>query len=116
MKIVALEALNLRSLQNIRWEPGILNVLIGPNGSGKSNLVLLLKLLAQSARGKLSDTVLSLGGISPLLWDRKPKGFAVRLKATSPPESETLTGGGSHTRFTFIRKAVVASIGSRRRV
>jgi predicted ATPase len=81
MKIAALEVRNFRSLQDIRWEPGGLNVLIGPNGSGKTNLVLLLKLIAQSARGKLSETVLRLGGINPLLWDRKSVRFSFLLKA-----------------------------------
>lgn len=65
MNILSLEARDFRSLQNIRWEPGNLNVLIGPNGSGKTNLVLFLKLIAQSAQGKLSDSILRLGGSAP---------------------------------------------------
>ncbi len=87
MRIVSLEAHDFRSLQNVRWEPGRLNVLIGPNGSGKTNLVLLLKLMTQSALGKLSETVLRSGGISPLLWDRKSDGFSFLLM-TSADERE----------------------------
>jgi len=87
MKILSLEARDFRSLQNIRWEPAGLNVLIGPNGSGKTNLVLLLKLIAQSARGKLSETVLRLGGISPLLWDWKSDGFSFLLMTTTDDET-----------------------------
>ena len=87
MKITSFEARDFRSLQNIRWDPGGLNVLIGPNGSGKTNLVLLLKLIAQSARGKLSDSILRLGGISPLLWDRKSEGFSFLLKTSTDDET-----------------------------
>jgi hypothetical protein len=37
MKIRQLSIEGFRSLKNVVWEPGDLNVLIGPNGSGKSN-------------------------------------------------------------------------------
>ena len=82
MRIGSLEVQNFRSLRNIRWEPGGLNVLIGPNGSGKTNLVLLLKLIAQSARGKLSETVHRLGGIGPLFRDRQSDAFSFLLNTT----------------------------------
>ncbi len=49
MRVVSLAVRDFRSLRNVRWEPGALNVVIGPNGSGKTNLVLFLKLIAQSA-------------------------------------------------------------------
>jgi len=86
MRIVSLDARDFRSLQSVRWEPGVLNVLIGPNGSGKTNLVLLLKLMTQSARGKLAESIIRLGGITPLLWDRKADGFAFELR-TTPDEA-----------------------------
>jgi predicted ATPase len=82
MRILELKAKGFRSLRDITWSPGDLNVLIGPNGSGKTNLVLLLRLIAQSARGKLGDFVLRQGGIAPLLWDRKDGEFSFRLDLT----------------------------------
>jgi predicted ATPase len=82
MRILNLEAKGFRSLRDITWSPGDLNVLIGPNGSGKTNLVLLLRLIAQSARGKLGDFVLRQGGIAPLLWDRKGGEFSFQLGLT----------------------------------
>jgi len=97
MRIVSLEARGFRSLQKIYWEPGGLNVLIGPNGSGKTNLVLLLKLIAQSARGKLSDSILRLGGISPLLWDYKSEGFSFLLKTAENDGSPD----ASHEAFSY---------------
>ena len=50
---------------------------------GKTNLVILLKLIAQSAQGKLSSAILRLGGIGPLLCDHKADGFSFLLKSTS---------------------------------
>jgi predicted ATPase len=83
MKIARLAVSGFRSLRNVSWEPGNLNVLIGPNGSGKTNLVLLLKLIARSARGELSDFVLRAGGITALLWDRRAKELLLKLETTS---------------------------------
>src|SRR5690242_17953695 len=97
MRIISLEARDFRSLRNVRWEPGGMNVLIGPNGSGTTNLVLLLDLIAQSARGKLSESVLRLGGISPLLWDRKSAGFSFRLTTTADEENPD----ASHLALTY---------------
>jgi predicted ATPase len=95
MKVVNLEVKGFRSLREITWRPGDLNVLIGPNGSGKTNLVLLLKLIAQSARGKLGDFVLRAGGIAPLLWDRKAEEFSFELVTTSDELSRDLAPCGS---------------------
>ncbi len=83
MKVAQLAARGFRSLRNVSWEPGNLNVLIGPNGSGKTNLVLLLKLIARSARGELGDFVLRAGGIAPLLWDRRAEELSLTLRTTS---------------------------------
>jgi len=69
MGIQRLEISGFRSLADVIWEPGPLNVLIGPNGSGKSNLLRALQLLKAAAEGRLSKTVLSWGGMVPLLWD-----------------------------------------------
>jgi predicted ATPase len=69
-----------RSLNKVTWEPGRLNVIIGPNGSGKSNLLRSLALLQQAARGELSNEVLRLGGIAPLLWDGQASEVAWTVK------------------------------------
>jgi predicted ATPase len=69
MSIRRLIVEGFRSLRDVTWEPGKLNVVIGPNGSGKSNLLRALALLQKSASGELSQEVLRLGGIAPRLWD-----------------------------------------------
>ena len=69
MGIQKLTVRGFRSLREVEWRPGRLNVLIGPNASGKSNLLRAMALLQKSAQGELSQEILRMGGISPLLWD-----------------------------------------------
>ncbi len=82
-----------RSLKSVVWRPGGLNVLIGPNGSGKSNLVKALGLLSRSASGKLYETMVGMGGVSPLLWDGQVD--EIRWKLTLDLEGEIPTYGFS---------------------
>jgi predicted ATPase len=86
MAIQRLEIAGFRSLENIVWDPGPLNVLIGPNGSGKSNLLRALVLLKRAAEGKLSDLVKESDGINALLWDGQAKELKFRLR-TDPVAS-----------------------------
>ncbi len=53
MKITRLDIEGFRSLQNVSWFPGDLNVIIGSNGTGKSNLLRFMELISVSAQGKL---------------------------------------------------------------
>ena len=69
VKIVQLDIQGFRSLKNVSWYPGDLNVVIGPNGSGKSNLLRMLELISAAAQGKLENFVSSSGGINQLSWD-----------------------------------------------
>lgn len=71
MGIKSLEIKGFRSLREVRWEPGRLNVLIGPNGSGKSNLLDACALLQEATQGKLAEGIARRGGITPLLWDQR---------------------------------------------
>ncbi len=82
MKIEELEIKGFRSLCDVKWKPGDLNVIIGPNASGKSNLLKALELLAMSAIGKLGDYIQKEGGMIPLLWDgrRRPGTISMRIK------------------------------------
>ena len=66
MKLLKLHIENFRSLRNVTWEPGDLNVLIGPNAGGKSNLLKAIDFLAAAAAGDLREHVLEHGGIGPL--------------------------------------------------
>ncbi len=69
MKIVQLDIQGFRSLKDVSWRPGDLNVIIGPNGSGKSNLLKMLELISAAAQGKLSDYIQRSGGMGAIVWD-----------------------------------------------
>ncbi len=83
MGIQKLRVKGFRSLKDVTWEPGRLNVLIGPNGSGKSNLLRALSLLQHGARGDLPREVLRQGGVTPLLWDGQARGLSWEVKDDS---------------------------------
>jgi predicted ATPase len=89
MKILSLEVHDFRSLKDVTWQPGDLNLVIGPNASGKSNLLQALELLRSCAEeGALSDHVIRAGGMHPLVWDGTAEGFSFRLRASIAPTSE----------------------------
>lgn len=73
MAIQRLEIFGYRSFREVVWQPGRLNLLVGPNGAGKSNLLRMLELIAETAKGRLSKAINapSAGGIVPLLWDHQ---------------------------------------------
>ncbi|HMV47519.1 MAG TPA: AAA family ATPase [Blastocatellia bacterium] len=69
MKIKQLDVAGFRSLKNVSWKPGDLNVVIGQNGTGKSNLLRILELISAAAQGQLAKYIEALGGMSAILWD-----------------------------------------------
>jgi predicted ATPase len=89
MKIVDLHIEGFRSLKDVSWKPGDLNLIIGPNGSGKSNLLKALEMLSDSARGRLADQVTREGGMDSLVWDGEPTGgvqWALHFQPAEPDE------------------------------
>ncbi len=59
---------NYRSLRNIVIPLRRLNVVTGPNGSGKSNLYRALRLLADTAQGRVIPSLAREGGLQSTLW------------------------------------------------
>ena len=59
---------NYRSLRNLVLPLGQLNVITGANGSGKSNIYRALRLLSETANGRLISTLAREGGLSSTLW------------------------------------------------
>jgi len=80
MSIRLLEVEGFKSLKEVSWRPGDLNVVIGPNGSGKSNLLSLLELIRTAALGQLSESVQQQGGIDALLWDGRSRTIPISLE------------------------------------
>lgn len=85
--IRALRIQGFRSLRDVTWAPGRLNVVIGPNGAGKSNLLRALALLQRAAVGNLTLEILRLGGIAPLLWDGEAQALEWTLETDPLDES-----------------------------
>ncbi|HEX8439262.1 AAA family ATPase [Archangium sp.] len=97
MGIQKLQVKGFRSLKDVTWEPGRLNVLIGPNGSGKSNLLRALSLLQHGARGDLPHEILQQGGIGPLLWDGQAHEISWAIKTDSAFDPSNSIGRGPLT-------------------
>ena len=69
MKIVQLDIQGYRSLKDVSWRPGDLNVIIGPNGSGKSNLLRMLEMISAAAQGRMDRYIQGEGGMGAIVWD-----------------------------------------------
>ena len=82
MRILNLKISGYRSLKEVAWEPGCLNILIGPNGAGKSNLLRILEMISISAQGRLGKYVQKSGGMGPLVWDGVVDEIKFQVKTT----------------------------------
>lgn len=59
---------NYRSLRSLILPMGALTLVTGANGSGKSNLYRALRLLADTAQGRVVPALAREGGLSSVLW------------------------------------------------
>ncbi|MGH9832508.1 MAG: AAA family ATPase, partial [Blastocatellia bacterium] len=84
MKIKQLDIKGFRSLKDVSWQPGDLNVVIGQNGTGKSNLLRALELISASAQGRLSKYIQAASGMGPILWDGISSSVNIDLKMYPP--------------------------------
>ncbi|MGH8497550.1 MAG: AAA family ATPase [Methylococcales bacterium] len=99
MKIKQLNIEGFRSLRNVSWSPGDMNVVIGPNGTGKSNLIRFLELISVSAQGRLGRYIQSWGGMEPIVWDGSATAIQFALDTT--PEDGAL--GPEHYELQLVR-------------
>ena len=89
MKIIELNITGFRSLKEVTWKPGDLNLIIGPNGSGKSNLLKALEMISEFARGHLSDQVTCEGGMGSLVWDGRAERIVFNLQVVQSSKPST---------------------------
>lgn len=92
VRILELHVRGFRSLKDVTWRPGPLNVIIGPNGSGKSNILRLLELISASAQARLGKFVQGAGGMDPLLWDGSSQDIDIRMEMSPLDEWRDSTG------------------------
>ncbi len=79
MKLRELKVEGFRSLRNVVWKPGDLNIVVGPNAGGKSNLLKVLEMISEAAKGKLGAFVDREGGMQALCWDGTAKQIRVSI-------------------------------------
>lgn len=66
--LTTLAVSNYRSLRNLVIPLGSLNVITGANGSGKSSVYRALRLLAETAQGRVIPALAREGGLQSTLW------------------------------------------------
>jgi predicted ATPase len=66
--ITRLAVSGYRSIRHLVLELDAINIVTGANGSGKTNLYRALRLLAETAQGRLVATLAREGGMSSALW------------------------------------------------
>ena len=79
---------NYRSLRELVVPLKRLNVITGPNGSGKSNLYRALRLLADTAQGRVITSIAREGGLQSALW-AGPESFSRGMKSGQQPVQGT---------------------------
>lgn len=73
-----------RRLNDVELDLRPLSVLIGPNGIGKTSVLDVLSLLAKSAKGKLSESISELSGLSSILTYDKAEELRLGVSMTVP--------------------------------
>src|SRR5690349_22846100 len=73
-----------RSLRDVVMPLDRLNLVTGPNGSGKSNLYRALRLLAETAQGRLIPSLAREGGLQSTLWAGPETFSRAVLKSEQP--------------------------------
>lgn len=78
-----------RSLRDFILPLNRLNVVTGPNGSGKSSFYKALRLLADTAQGRIVNSLAVEGGLQSTLW-AGPEAFSRAMKAGDVPIQGTV--------------------------
>ncbi len=98
--LTTLAIANYRSLRNLIIPLQLLNVITGPNGSGKSSLYRALRLLADTAQGRVVPSLAREGGLQSTLW-AGPESIARSVKRGDHPVEGTRRQNPANLRLGF---------------
>jgi predicted ATPase len=102
--ITRLAIAGYRSLRDVTLDLTRLTVITGANGSGKSSLYRALRLLAETAQGRLVATLAGEGGLSSTLW-AGPERFSRGMRDGSVPVQGTRRSAPVSLRLGFAGQA-----------
>lgn len=89
-----------RSLRDLVVPLGRLTLITGPNGSGKSSLYRALRLLAETAQGRVVPSLAQEGGLPSTLW-AGPERFSKGMRDGEAPVQGTVRKGPVSLRLGF---------------
>ena len=95
--LTVLAVAGYRSLRDLAITLRRLNLITGPNGSGKSNLYRALRLLAETAQGRVIPSLAREGGLQSTLW-AGPEAISRAMK-----RGEQAVQGGPRKRVVSLR-------------
>jgi predicted ATPase len=98
--LTALAIANYRSLRNLIVPLKPLNVIAGANGSGKSSLYRALRLLAETAQGRVVPSLAQEGGLKSTLW-AGPESLSRAVRRGDYPVQGTRRKGPVNLRLGF---------------
>jgi predicted ATPase len=98
--LTTLAIANYRSLRNLVIPLQLLNVITGANGSGKSSLYRALRLLADTAQGRVVPSLAREGGLQSTLW-AGPEAIARSVKRGDHPVEGTRRQNPINLRLGF---------------
>lgn len=99
--IKAFAVSNYRSLKDVVAPLSGLNVVTGANGCGKSNLYKSLRLLADSAQGRLISSIAQEGGLDYTFW-AGPETFTRGMRDGSAPVQGSAKKQNARLRLGFV--------------
>ncbi|MCO8647461.1 AAA family ATPase, partial [Burkholderia multivorans] len=91
---------NYRSLRELIVPLAALTVVTGPNGSGKSSVYRALRLLADTAQGRVIPSLAREGGLPSTLW-AGPERFSRAMLAGEAPVTGTVRSGPVSLKLGF---------------
>ncbi|HEY3284931.1 MAG TPA: AAA family ATPase [Armatimonadota bacterium] len=95
MRLSELRIQGFRSLEDVTWRPGSLNVVVGPNASGKSNLLRAFEMLQAAATGRLGRFIQAEGGMGAVVWNGAVGGLHLGVDVAQEGSGDVADSGSA---------------------